>query len=77
MPEWAALLEAAGRDSELSLDEPLGAMPSGKLLQVTPPNASLSSVIALENLPRLLRALDTDVENIQIRSIESGQRIQP
>jgi len=55
-PEWQELLEVVERDHQLDPGEMLETI-SGKLLKVTLPGASVSSIAAVELLPRVLSAL--------------------
>jgi ATP-dependent Lhr-like helicase len=58
-PEWQELLEAVERDHQLDPKEMLESI-DGKLLKVSMPGASVSSIAAVELLPRVLSALQVD-----------------
>ena len=74
MPEWTALLSVLRRECDIDLDEVLESC-GEKLLNVTLPNCSVSSIIALETLPRLLRAFALEMDEIELRSPWDGMGV--
>jgi ATP-dependent Lhr-like helicase len=70
-PEWLELLEAVERDHQLDPKAMLESI-SGKLLKATLPGAAVSSIAAVELLPRLLSALQLKSEEAVLEPLPAA-----
>lgn len=70
--EWVKLLLAMQRDHSFD-PQVMAASVSAKLVRVRPPDAAEPLIVAIENLPRLGRGLNWDVDSVPASRLGSGQ----
>ena len=72
--EWQELIAAIARDHAHDIDEILRSV-EGRAARVSLPGAETAAVVALDSIPRLLRALDLELENLSPSSIVEDRRL--
>ncbi|MDR3555840.1 MAG: DEAD/DEAH box helicase [Syntrophobacteraceae bacterium] len=74
--EWETLLGAMRRDHQLDLETLLASV-SDRLVRIHPPGAAEPLVVAVENIPRLGRGLNWDLESLAASRLDSGENFRP
>ncbi len=70
--EWEDILGAMRRDHSLEPDT-MVASTSEKLVRIHPPDAAHPLIIAIENLPRIINALNWDMASLTASRLDSGK----
>ncbi len=66
--DWRRLVAAVARDRDLEAEEIVSSV-AHRAVRLALPGADSESVVALDALPRWLRALDLDLEDVTLRSL--------